>query len=1241
MIRSYISLSTGSKFTKYVRDSVVNGIDGEIYLYGDSIGDTIGAQTGAGKILGDYLSLLSSIEDTTEDFILFPESDGDTYNITRRNPNQALGVDDSHIDNVGDSRIFPVYMLSLKRNGIRTISIVEERVSPFFKKGFNSNTPKYVRDDYPKLPEEPSPIRIYNLYTLKSNYGDSISKLLPEAKGGVAPYSYSITNLPNGLTASSRNITGTINDAGTHIINYKITDNAGTKTTKKFYWNVQADSPGPPTNFSATQNSDGNIDLIWNTPTNTGGEITKYRIDQSINSDNNFMRLLLLPENVNSYTIENPIIGDTYFFRAYAENNGGRSTTYASANITAGMDRSFSAHPTIDKTNDYKDLISLVLEEPLHGEEPYNYVFTGLPAGLSFTESTRTISGTVNQIGEFTVIYTVSDNLGDSSGDTFIWNINATEPDEPTDFSITKGTGDLLELVWSEPNNNGGDSDLSYRIDKSSDGSTFTVLVTSTGDTSYGDSDVSLSGNTYYYRIFSINDAGTSTDYAEDSLGFAELALPTVDDKTNDFNDTLNLQLPAATGGSTPYSYSISGIPTGLSFNSSTRRITGNVTPVGDYTVTYSVSDDLGDTVSRTFNWEVELASPSAPRNVTGAEITSSSIKLTWLQPSNLGGDTVDNITYRINWRIGSPFGAAQTLILSTGDTSYTHNNLNAGTQYSYAINSNNSSELGNNVVWVGPIRTSIERSTEPTNFVVTADGGDALDLTWNAPSDDGGDSYVNYRIYSASDGVSFTTLVNSQTGTSYLHDNLTGGTTVSYRIYALNGAGTSSSYATGNGTTDLTVPSSPRDFATNDIGDTGVLLTWNEPSDDGGDSITYKLDFSINGGTDYTELANNIGDTYYEHIGLSSGDTIYYHLYAVNSIGQSTANSTHLVIGQSINIPSSPRNFSLTVLGDTSIYLVWDAPLNNGGDSSITYHIRVSTDNSTFTTLVSSQGDTYYTHDGLSSGSTRYYRINSENSAGESGDYASGNATTLSSPSAPRNFTVISAGDTSLYLTWGTPTNNGGDTNINYRIDVSNNGDTFTTLVTSQGDTSYTHNSVEQSIYYYRIYAINSIGTSTTYAENNAHITITQTIQGDLLLDPTAENITWRSPGVTNTAINPALVQDHEIAYIHQYRFRRTADLSILRIGVTPERIAPDIVDQDFSEEFEVSGRITFTVGATHTFILDLSSSEVTNDTTEDYSWDLTGTTLTNGSSFYDDVLLDSVNRTPVELTLELDGTS
>ena len=47
--------------------------------------------------------------------------------------------------------------------------------------------------------------------------------------------------------------------------------------------------------------------------------------------------------------------------------------------------------------------------------------------------------------------------------------------------------------------------------------------------------------------------------------------------------------------GTPPYTYSVSGLPAGLSFDPGTRTLSGTPTVAGRYEVTYRVEDSLGD----------------------------------------------------------------------------------------------------------------------------------------------------------------------------------------------------------------------------------------------------------------------------------------------------------------------------------------------------------------------------------------------------------------------------------------------------------------------------------------------------------------------------------------------------------------------------------------------------------------------------------------------------------------------
>ena len=81
-----------------------------------------------------------------------------------------------------------------------------------------------------------------------------------------------------------------------------------------------------------------------------------------------------------------------------------------------------------------------------------------------------------------------------------------------------------------------------------------------------------------------------------------------------------------------------------------------------------------------------------------------------------------------------------------------------------------------------------------PRNLRATADGQTQINLSWNAPTDDGGASITGYRIEVSDDSGSNWSDLDSDTGSSirtYSHTGLSAGTTPHYRVSAINAVGT------------------------------------------------------------------------------------------------------------------------------------------------------------------------------------------------------------------------------------------------------------------------------------------------------------------------------------------------------------------------------------------------------------------------------------------------------------------
>ncbi len=87
----------------------------------------------------------------------------------------------------------------------------------------------------------------------------------------------------------------------------------------------------------------------------------------------------------------------------------------------------------------------------------------------------------------------------------------------------------------------------------------------------------------------------------------------------------------------------------------------------------------------------------------------------------------------------------------------------------------------------------SVTGPEAPRGLTATADSQTRIDLSWTAPSGDGGADITGYRIEVSTNGSSWSDLVANtrSTSASYSHTGLTAGTTRHYRVSAINSAGT------------------------------------------------------------------------------------------------------------------------------------------------------------------------------------------------------------------------------------------------------------------------------------------------------------------------------------------------------------------------------------------------------------------------------------------------------------------
>jgi predicted RNA-binding protein with TRAM domain len=207
-------------------------------------------------------------------------------------------------------------------------------------------------------------------------------------------------------------------------------------------------------------------------------------------------------------------------------------------------------------------------------------------------------------------------------------------------------------------------------------------------------------------------------------------------------------------------------------------------------------------------------SSSLTPSTTAGAPTISSisesnqQLSVAFTAPTSTGGAAISNYQYSTNngssWTTRSPTSTSSPITI-TG--------LTNGTTYTVlirAINANGNGTSSNDVS-----ATPATTAGAATITTITA-GTQSLSVEFTAPTSNGGTTITNYK-YSTDGGTTFTAFSPTQTTSPLTVSGLTGGTTYSVQIKAVNAAGdgtasntltgTPNSPATGGGSTQTSSP--------------------------------------------------------------------------------------------------------------------------------------------------------------------------------------------------------------------------------------------------------------------------------------------------------------------------------------------------------------------------------------------------------------------------------------------------
>ena len=858
--------------------------------------------------------------------------------------------------------------------------------------------------------------------------------------------------------------------------------------------------PNAPTSVSASSGARQSDAVTFTAPVSNGGSaITGYAVRFSVVNSNVWSTATLTGSTLTTFTQTGLTPATSYIFQVAAINAAGQGAW--STNSASVVIQDYAASPTVVTGVVGNTQVALSWTAPTNngGSAISNYdVQYSSDNGatwtiFSHTASTATnltVTGLTNGVDYLFKVAAINGWGSANFATTAVTYNPFTLPSAPTNVAGVAGSSQAV-VTWtaSAPN---GRAVTDYIIQFSSNnGSTWATFNDGTSTATSATVTGLTNSVAYIFKVAAVSAAGTSS-YSSNTSAVTPQAVPStplnVVGVGGNAQVSLSWSAPLSNGGQaiTDYviQYSSNGGSTWTSFtdsvSSATSVVVTGLTNGTSYIFQVAAKNSVGTGgYSGASSAVIPFTVPGQPTSVSGIAGINQ-VVVSWTAPTSDGGSALTDYVVEYSTNSGTTWITFADAVSTT--TSATATSLSNGTGYIFRISAKNVAGLG----LASTSTSSVVPRTSPSapTAVAGISGNAQVALTWSAPSVNGGASISDYGVQYSSDGTTWTTFTDSVSSTaSCTVTGLTNGTAYTFRVAAVNAAGTGTYSVVSASVTPFTTPDVPTAVA-GVTGNTQVVVSWTAPADNGGSAIIqYQVSYAPQGtdsyGTWSTATATQSSSATFTVTGLTNGTSYKFKVAATNAAGDGSYSTSSSAV-TAYTTPGAPTSVAGTA-GEGEVALSWSAPASNGGNSITDYIIQYSSNNGVSWTTFSdgTSTSTSETVTGLTNGTSYIFRIAAVNAAGTGANSTSSAAAVPRTvPDAPFSATATAANE-QVTLSWSAPAFNGGTAITDYFIEYSDDGSTWALF--SDGTSTLRATAVtgltNGTPYYFRVYAINSVG--------------------------------------------------------------------------------------------------------------------------------------------------------------------